>query len=199
MRKATPYDEQLVVDLITESFQSNPSVLSAVKNDNKKNTRIRELARYAFRTAITRNGVYLSSNTDGFAICYQYNKKKNSFIDYLNQIRLILKSVGINKVPSILHRESYINKVRPKSGNYLYFWFYGVNNLGKGGPSANELKDAVFQESEDKQLPIYLETSVAKNKRVYERYGFQVYHTWNNEKEGITLWFMKREPKNKLN
>ena len=75
---------------------------------------------------------------------------------------------------------------------HLYFWFLGVE---KGGNKAVfEIKDQIFQWSEEKKLPILLETSVIRNRKVYERYGFEVYHTWDDSGNGNTLWFMRRMP-----
>lgn len=193
MRKANISDEKLIIEIISESFILNPSVLSVIKNDNKKKQRIAELAKYAFRTAVRREGVYVSSDNEGVAICYKYNAKKESLIDYWNQLNLVVKSIGINRVFKILKREGYVKKLRPVSGEYFYFWFFGVTNKGKGKDAAMELKDAIIKESLNKKLPIYLETSVEKNKSVYERYGFEVYHKWKNDSENMTLWFMRKE------
>jgi len=193
MRKANISDEKLIIEIISESFIHNPSVLSVIKNDSKKKQRIAELAKYAFRTAVRRKGVYISSDNEGVAICYKYNEKKESIVDYWNQLNLVVKSIGINRIFKILKREGYVKKFRPASGDYFYFWFFGVTNKGKGKGAAIELKDAIIKESLNKALPIYLETSVEKNKSVYERYGFKVYHKWNNDSENMTLWFMKKD------
>jgi len=91
-----------------------------------------------------------------------------------------------------LKREAYIKKHRFK-GNHLYFWFFGVK---KGGDRAGfELKNYMFDYSKKEQLPILLETSVQRNKEIYERYGFHVYHQWMDSGGGNTLWFMKRDVK----
>lgn len=91
-----------------------------------------------------------------------------------------------------MQRNVRIKKSRPKDNDYLYYWFFGVKNKGRGQGGAQELKAAIFEESAQKKLSILVETSVNKNKRVYERFGFQVYHFWQNKAENLTLWFMKR-------
>ena len=57
--------------------------------------------------------------------------------------------------------------------------------------SVLEIKNAIFTKSKKEKLPIYLETSVEKNRRVYERYGFNVYYTIRLGES--TLYFLKRE------
>lgn len=194
MRKCIESDKDKVISIISESFDSNPSVNRVIKNDQNRKERIRALSDYAFKTAISRQGVYISSDEEGVAICYKYNHKKNGVLDYWNQLLLVVKAIGINRVWNIMKRDSFINAQRPKSGDYLYFWFFGVTNKGKGQIAAKELKDLIFKESLTSGLPIYLETSVLKNKRVYERYQFETYYEWIDEKSNDILWFMRKMP-----
>src|SRR5688572_6067175 len=98
MRLAQPSDQEMVVRILTESFQNNPSVLDAVKNDRKIQIRIKELALYAFKTGILRKGVYISSDNQCLAICYQYNIRKEGIQDYKNQLRLLRKSIGFSRL-----------------------------------------------------------------------------------------------------
>ncbi|MEP2023531.1 MAG: GNAT family N-acetyltransferase [Reichenbachiella sp.] len=191
MQKATKADQSLVVDIIAESFPYNPSVLSILKNDKKEPQRMRALARYVFKTALRRNAIFLSTDRTGVAICYRFNGHKEILIDYWNQMVLAISAIGIERIFKVLKRDNYVKKQRPKTGDFMYFWFFGVSDEGKGQGAAHELQKAIFEEAKKENLPIYLETSIAKNKRVYERYGFEVYHTWNYISEGITLWFMR--------
>ena len=194
MRKATNGDAKEIMDIISDSFYANPSVntVTKAKNDRSKRKKIRALAKFAFKTGLRRDGVYISSDGKGVAICYRFNAKKESIRDYLNQIELVATSIGLQRLPAVFKRENYIKRKRLKSGDYLYFWFFGVEKDGRGKGAAIELKDVIFKEAEKTKLPIYLETSVEKNKRIYERYGFEVYHTWEDKDQDYPLWFMRR-------
>ncbi|UXX78288.1 hypothetical protein N7E81_13075 [Reichenbachiella carrageenanivorans] len=191
MPKATKADESLIVDIIANSFPSNPSVRSILKNDKKEPQRMRWLAKYVFKTALRRKAIFLSTDRTGVAICYKFNSHKENLLDYWNQLVLAITAIGIERIFKVIKRDHYVKSKRPASGDFLYFWFFGVSDAGKGHGAAHELKKAVFAEAEKQNLPIYLETSIAKNKRVYERYGFETYHTWDYKSEGITLWFMR--------
>lgn len=180
-------DEKLVVDILATSFENNPSVLAAIKQ-SKSTKPIRELARYAFKTAIDRNGVYLSTDQTAVAICYNPNLKKEGMSDYIRQVRLVFNSIGVSQVMRMMKKEAYIKEKRPKQSDYLYFWFFGSSTKGNG--SAKQLSQEIIDRSKTEQQPIYLETSVEKNKRVYERFGFDVYHEWP-QPDGTTLYFMR--------
>lgn len=194
MRKCTPADRLIIIDIISESFNTNPSVNRVIKNDAKRVQRIKSLADYSFKTALAREGAFISSDEQGVALCYHYNLKKEGIVDYLHQVQLVRKAIGFSRVWDIMKRDAYLKSKRPADGNYFYFWFLGITNKGKGGVAIRELKTYLYAESLRKNLPIYLETSVPKNKRVYERYGFETYHEWTDPKTGDIIWLMRRFP-----
>ena len=193
MKKALKSDKTLVLDIVSEAFDTNPGVNSVVKNDKRRKKRIRALANYAFETAYMRDGVFISSDGQGTVISYLFNVKKNSFKDFRNKFVLAFTSVGITRIGKVIRRDKYIKSQRPESGNYVYIWFIGVQDNGKGRGAFYEMKNALLDKADELNLPIYLETSLNRNKLVYSRYGFEAYHKWENE-DGYSLWFMKREP-----
>lgn len=191
---ASKKDMPEAIEIIAKSFRDNPSVNWVIKNDSKDNKRIRELARFSFKTALRRNGAYISGNRKGIALCYKYNIKKESLADYWDQLVLTFKCIGPMRVMEVLKRESYTKSKRPESGEFLYFWFYGVMPGFNGQGDALELKEKILHLADSEKLPIYLETSIEKNRTVYQRYGFETYHVWEVKERNINLYFMKREP-----
>lgn len=189
-----PQNEHLqlkTIGIIEESFANNPSVVSVI-NPNKKNS-LKALAAYAYHTVLPRNGVMLSINEEAVAICYPYHAKQEGLVDLWNQLLLVLTCIGLSRVPSVLKREAYVKNIRPQDGKFLYFWFFGATEKGKKTNAARELKNRIFDWSKKANLPIYLETSVTRNKRVYEHFGFETYHEWQ-QPNGGTLFFMRRSP-----
>ncbi len=193
MRKATKFDQQKVVDIISKSFAENPGVNWMFKKGGDHKRKMKSLASYVFMKGLVRNGVYISSNEKGVAICYPFNDMKFSLTEILYQLRFVFHSLDFRSIPKILKRESYRKKIRPASGEYLYFWFLGV--LHGGEKAAFELKDAILKEAKQKNLPIYLETAVPRNQKVYERFGFKTYHYWEDETQNIRFWFMRWVPR----
>lgn len=189
---ASKSDKQTVVDILAESFHDNPSVLHAVGKKGNITLKIRALATYAFDYGLPRQGVYCSSDLTGAAVCYRETHRGESLSDYFYQLQLILNAIGISNVPKLIRKENYIKARRPKE-EYLYFWFLGVKRQGRGKGAAREIRDAVFEMAQSAALPIYLETSVEKNRRIYERYGFETYHEWVLPGESKPLYFMRRE------
>ncbi len=192
MKAATINDKEQVISIIMESFHNNPSVNRVIKNDHKREYRLYALAEYAFNKAFRRKGVWLSDDGQGLAIFYRYNERKEDLIDYWNQVKLAFKAIGLFRSLGILKRENYMAQQRPKDGNFFYFWFFGVSNKARGSRAAYELRDEIFKLSSQLKLPLYMETSVPQNQKVYERFGFETYHTWNQPGNGEPLWFMRK-------
>lgn len=190
MFQATSADKKLASQIITVTFDKNPSVNIVIGEGGNRKTKLTRLGNYAFIKALNRNGAFLSENKMAVALCYVSDEGKSSLSEVWSEVRFAL-SIPFNKVLQTLKREKYIKEHRAKD-RHLYFWFLGAQ---KGsGQAVFELKDAFFESSEKEQLPILLETSVPRNRAAYERYGFYVYHTWVDSGNGHELWFMRRDP-----
>lgn len=185
---------QKTIDIITKSMKGLPGI-EWITGKNPKNIRSKmdELATYVFEVAWKRNGLYLSRDRNGVAILIAQNKKIREKINLLNTLRFVFYCTGLKRALEIHKREQYIQKKHPTHKDYLYFWMFAVLPSARGSRAAFELKNKIFEESERLSLPIYLETTALKNKNVYERFGFKVYHIWQIEKRNVTMYFMRRE------
>lgn len=191
----TRTDKPTVTDIIVQSMGELPGVKWLIGDDQRKSSRrLHALADYVFESAFLQKGIILSENKKGVAILCHKNMKPPGPSDLWPRLKFAFRCIGIKRILEIYRRERYICSQRPCNGKYLYFWIFSVLPSSRVfGSAASELKNIILAESDRQQLPIYLETSDPKNKRVYERYGFKVYHEWFVTKRGFTLWFMKRE------
>lgn len=192
MRKAGMADMDMVVEIISDTFESNPGVNWLVKKKGDRKQKIRRLASYAFLKSFMREGAFISSNEKGVALCYMFNYRVFSIREVYYQLRFALFSINPRHILKVLRRESYRTSQRPASGDYLYFWFLGV--LPGGDRAVFELRDEIFELARKKNLPIYLETAMERTMLAYERYGFKTYHFWEEPTENIKFWFMRWEP-----
>jgi hypothetical protein len=195
MKTASINDKQKVISIIEESFNDNPSIKWLIKNDTRRQKRIKALAEYLFESGMNKKGVYLSSDMETVAICYRENESGNPLKELILILKLIFRAIGFFNALRILKRQFYLKSKRWIDSDYLYFWLIGSSNKGKGQGGAREIQKDIFEMSESLKLPIYMETSINQNRIVYERYGFKTYHTWPLRKQGITMWLMRRLPK----
>ena len=192
MRLANNYEKHKVVKILTTAFHNNPTMLFMIRDTSKKNYYIKKIAEYAFEFAFRRNGVYISDSGEGVAICYKYNFMKKDLLDFFFQLKLVLKAFKIKRLFSIMRHTTRIENTRPASGRFFYFWFFAADPKEQPKTSARELAYNIMRMAKNKKMAIYAETTLIKNKNVYERFGFEVYRKWFNPESGFNVWFMRK-------
>jgi hypothetical protein len=179
-----------LVNILSNSFQDNPSVLSVIKKDEKSASRIRVLCDFCVDVSIIKKGAYLTHDGKGVALLFESKQK----IGLWNTIRQYWKlgnyCIGWSRAWSIIQRNKLINSKRPIE-NHLYFWMLAVEDQQYGLETIKSIRDFVFQLSKDRKLSIFAETSTEKTLQLYLRYGFKVYNTMQF-KDGVTLYFIFR-------
>jgi hypothetical protein len=188
MIKAEPNDKNLVIDILTKSFDTNQSVNYIVKQDAKRVKRISALMDYSFEVCYLFGDVFLSDDKKACALVTYPDKKKTTLKSILLDIKLILSSVGLKNIKKTLARESLINKIQPKEAKY-YLWFIGVDPEYQNEGIGSILLDEIIEDSEQKKRPIYLETSTLKNLPWYKKSGFQIYYELDLS---YKLFFLKK-------
>ena len=189
MIKATYKDKDRVVDILAESFDDNQSVNYIVKQDKKRNQRIRKLMAYSFDICYLYGEVFLTNDKSGCALILFPDKKKNNLKSMLLDIKLIVSCIGISNIKKAMKRESKIKELQPKKLMY-YLWFIGVDSDKQNKGIGSALIKEVIEDAHSKQRPVYLETSTLKNIPWYEKFGFKIYNELNL---GYPLFFMKKE------
>jgi hypothetical protein len=194
MKKATFEDREKVVKIITESFKNNPHMNCIIKNDCHKTRRLSILAEYVFYSGWRRDGLFLTDDEQGFVIIHENKKLFSDLKELIFKLRLILYVFTLSRTLKVVRIESMIKANRFKGSNYLYIWFLGVSDQSLGSNNARDMMKFVFDMSAERRLPLYVETTVERNARIYNRYGFESYYVVHEEKEKLTVWFMQRRP-----
>lgn len=192
MRLGNQHDRDLVVNILIATFESNPAVKWMLRKGIHFKASLTRMANFVFSKSLRHQGVLVSSNEKSVALFYRANSKKTSLREIYEELYFIITSVPFFKIPALIQREYRRKSIRPSSEPYLYFWFLGV--LPEDAGAGFELKNAVFAEAKKQQLPIYLETSLNRNRYIYERIGFETYHEWIDVDRNICFWFMRWKP-----
>ncbi len=187
MKNAEYKDKDLIVDILTKSFETNKSVNYIVKQDAKRTNRIKALMDYSFEVCFLFGSVYLSDDNNACALVLYPDNKSTTIKSILLDVKLILACVGLENIKRTLKREAMIKKVQPKELMY-YLWFIGVDPVYQNKGIGSELLNALIADCKLKKRPIYLETSTLKNLPWYEKFGFKIY----DQKElSYKLYFLK--------
>ena len=175
MKKAKYKDKDLIVEILTKSFETNQSVNYIVKQDTKRLNRIKALMDYSFEVCYLYGDVFLSDDNKACSLVLYPDKKKTTIKSIVLDVKLILSCVGLKNIKKTLGREALIKKIQPKELMY-YLWFIGVDPAYQNTGIGSELLNELIVDSKLKERPIYLETSTLKNLPWYKKFGFNIYH-----------------------
>ena len=126
MIRAKYKDRDHIVNIQINSFEDNNSVNYIVKQDNKRNKRIRNLMEYSFKMCYLFGEVFLTDDRKACALILLPDKKKTNLKSILLDAKLILTCTGLSNLAKAMSRESKIKKLHPKELMY-YLWFIGVD------------------------------------------------------------------------
>jgi N-acetylglutamate synthase-like GNAT family acetyltransferase len=191
MRKANYQDKPLIVDILTQSFESNQSVNYVVNQNGKRINRIQALMDYSFEVCKLFGDVFISDDRKACALIMYPDKKKTSLKAIMLDIKLIIQCVGIKNIKKTLNREALIKKIQPKE-LMTYLWFIGVKPKDQNKGFGSNMLQSIIDYSVQSNRPIYLETSTVRNLLWYKRFGFEIY---NEQDLSYRLYFLKRDQK----
>lgn len=188
MIRAGRNDKSRIVEILSKSFDNNKSVNYIIKQDAKREQRIRTLMAYSFEICYRFGDVFVSDNKKGCALLLAPDKKKTTLNSILWDIKLAVSAIGLSNIMRAMKRETAIKKVHPDEKIY-YLWFIGVEDSEQGKGIGSNLMADIIKESSLLNRTICLETSTVKNLPWYEKFGFKTYRELDF---GYTLYCMKR-------
>lgn len=174
MIEATSRDKELIVDILSASFQENKSVNYLIPQDSKHRQRLRKLIDYTFEICMQSGKAVLSEDRKACALLIIPERKKTTLKTLFLMVDLIWNSIGAGNIRKALDREKRIGARQPKSPFY-HLWFIGVSPDHQGKGSGSMLLHEILQEAGELGRPVYLETSTLRNLPWYEKNGFTIY------------------------
>lgn len=171
--------KERVIDILFHSFYDNKSVNFVIKQDAKKNKRLRTLLEYSHFMGENFGKVILTEDQKACAILLDTRKKKTTLKAIIWDIKLAARCIGIGNLKKVMKRESAIKKAHP-SGDFIHLWYIGVEPNNQGNGLGTNLMNEIIQEARSEGLPVYLETSNERNFPFYERLGFEKFSDLSN-------------------
>lgn len=192
MIKAGKIHKERIIELLAECFDTNKSVNWIVKQDSKRKERIRALMDYSFDTCIDAEQIYLTEDKKGVIICSMSDDKLPFLEEALLTVRFVLQVTGIDGIGKALRRERYVTSFRQQENEFMYIWFIAVDKTMQGKGVGSKMIEEIIDRSNKENLSIYLETSTVRNLHFYQKHGFEIYHTSEEEMFGFKLYFLRR-------
>lgn len=200
MRLATLSDRAHCIALISEAYKGNPSYGFVVRGRFDDSVIMHRVSAYLFDSYFAKQGVWLSDDGNALAVCFKSDAKIPFWKVAFLQVKLTFGALGLIHVWSVLKRENFTKSVREKQAagrKFRYFGLFAANEIGKKSRGAWELKNELFDLIDREQCLLLSETTLEKNAVVYERFGMKVYATIETPENGLTTYFLEREPQSK--
>lgn len=188
MREARLKDRDIVVQILCSSFRENKSVNFVVKQDAKKEKRLRLLMLYSFFMGINFGQIFISDDQSACCILIFPDKKRFTFQSMIWDFKLVFGCIGLKNLKNVVRRERLLKSNHPGTP-FIHLWYVGVfpefQSLGRGSRLINEIT-AYFKDS---NKCFYLETSTIQNLSFYDKLGFKI---TNCMEVGYSLYILKR-------
>ena len=175
MFKANRNDKKVVIDILTQAFDSNQSINYIIPQDKKRRQRIEKLMAYSFDVCHEFGDVLLSEDRKACALILYPDKKKTTLNSILWDVNFAFSCVGVSGLKRVLDREAKIKSFHPKEP-FTYLWFIGVDQENQNKGIGSTLLKEIIEESQVQKRPIYLETSTQKNVPWYKKNGFEIFN-----------------------
>ncbi|MFN4763274.1 hypothetical protein ACKGJN_09145 [Gillisia sp. Q332] len=185
-----------VIEKVALLLKEIPTSMEIVKDDSKKDKRFHYLATHMVEKALKKDALIISKNQKGIAILFKTSRKDDNFwAEIPEQLGLLINVTGFKKAMNILKSQKYIKNQRPKEGEYLYCWFWGILADARGADTqtGKEMKDEFYRQAVEYNLPLYAETRMRQNALVYQRFGFELFNKWQHP-SGDTMYFLRYIP-----
>lgn len=181
-------DKSLVIDILSQAFMENKSVNYVVKQDSKREDRIKDLMAYSFNLCYSFGNVFLSDDKNACALVIFPDQKRTTAKSILWDVTLITGCIGLSGIAKALSREKKIKVLQPKETLY-YLWFIGVSPEAQNRGIGSALLKEIVHDADRSDRTLCLETSTKKNIPWYQKFGFTIY---NELDLGYKLYFLKK-------
>jgi len=185
-------DRDIVISIISSAFEQNPRAQAIMKKKNPSRS-IRLMTEYAYVLVEKFDGIYLSEDRTTVLFYYRKSQYKRGLIDYIRYAKMFIQAIRPSQLFPTLKREKYIASLRPDYEDYIYVWVLGSLPNHTSVKGLIDTRDHLFGLQQKLQLPILIETTVEKVRKLYRYIGFEEYHKWVDTAAGIDVWFMERK------
>ncbi len=188
------------VAVLTDAFQHDPISQKVFEAETKINQKLAAFYETPIRYSLKYGEVYATSeNLEGIAAWLPGDLADMTIWRLIRSgaIRSGMKigpklAKKMKPVFKPLHKE---RKENMKGKSFIYLQIIGVASEFQGQGFGGKLLQALIEKSEQIGIPIYLETEIEKNVKMYERFGFKLVNQITLSLINLPMWELIREPK----
>jgi ribosomal protein S18 acetylase RimI-like enzyme len=188
MRKAGENDKDLVVSILTKSFNNDPHIHFLLEK-SRNNKKMEIIMDYVVDETLSKGEIHINEDNTAVAL-WLSNKKEKFSLRFIQRNLTFLFRAGVAATVRSLKTEGLTNRLYPKKSNFKHLYLIGVLPEVQGKGNAKRLLSTMINESEITKVPLYLETANLTNLTIYKRLGFSVFN--RIEMNNHTLFCLNR-------
>jgi len=187
-------EDNYAIKLISKAFANNQRIKSMFNKSISPQQGLNDLIIYCYTMVKKHKQIFVSNDQNTYLLYYRKSMFKKNLVDWLNYICLAIKVIGIKKLPVIYKKEKIVRSIRSEEAqkkgdkDYFYIWFLAQSEKA----SVRDLykaKSFILEKANSIGLPVYLETTCDRLKRIYEGQGFNMYNSYIDKHSGVKVWF----------
>lgn len=192
VRKVTLADVRRLSGAMARAFYDDPALSHCLVDEPQ---RLRRLERgfevFLSQVYLRHDECYTTEGLVGGALWLPPRKWK---LDGFEQLGLVARMARVHgrALPRILQVIGFLEGRHPQEPHY-YLAFIGVEPGRQGAGMGSALLRPVLERCDRERMPAYLEASSGRNRRLYERHGFEVIEQVRLPAGGPPMWLMWRE------
>jgi len=163
--------KERIIEILSESFRDNKSTNFVIKQDHKREFRLRRLIEYSIFYGENFGEVFLTEDNNACYIILDTERKRTTLKSIIWDLKLIFQCIGLKNVRKVLKRESLIKSNHPKN-DFIHLWYIGVHSSDQGKGLGTKQMKKIIDQARSQNKSIYLETSTERNFKFYKNLGF---------------------------
>ncbi len=180
-------------NVLMNAFSEDPMWKAIFKDEDK----YRAVSELIVRFSMKYGNVFSTSvNLEGvMAIMSPYKDMTVWRIIRSGAFFVSMKLVKLRKQMELTAKSIEEEKKNLNLGPHIYLAIIGVSQEFQGKGYGGKLLRAIVEKAEIEKKPIYLETQIESNVKLYEKYGFHVVKKINLPVLNLPMWIMVRDAK----
>lgn len=184
-------------EVLGRALNDDPISLNIFPNDEERKEKLKYIFRLSTCIGIRYGEVHATSpNLEGIAIwmpCERYKEKFSWFLR-CGGISLGIR-IGWKASKRANPMWNFIEEIQAEivSDEHWYLDELGVDPPFQGKGYGSSLMRYMLKRIDEQGLPVYLETSLEKNVKYYEKFGFKIIKEALIPETDVNLWFMLRD------
>ena len=192
VRTVAPVDAPAVAEAMARAFYDDPVVAHCLPDPARRMRRLeRGFELFLRRTYLRHDKTFTTDGLGGGALWLPPGEWKLGGLETLRLLPAMARCYG-GDLPRVLRVFDFLEKRHPEEPHW-YLGFLGVEPDLQGRGIGSALMQPVLARCDRERVPAYLEASTERNRRLYERHGFELVEEIRLPGDGPPMWRMWRE------